>query len=136
MHHRWTVDAASLRAFKVNIQIQEAQFGLAALAAHITKTYNRRLTTLEYLSALYPPTLSVEQVAQITGLQSRTIRNQLCGANQKFPVRSFVQGRKRCFALTDVAEYLDGLRAIQPTRRRGRPRKAEQIERQRLAAGG
>jgi len=70
----------------VNIQIQEAQLGLAALAAHVTKNYNRRLTTIEYLSALYPPTLSVEQVAQITCLQASTIRNQLCGENPKFPI--------------------------------------------------
>lgn len=118
----------------MNIQIQEAQLGLAALAAHITKNYNRRITTLEYLSALYPPTVSVEQVAHITCLQASTIRNQLCGETPRFPIPSFVQGRRRCFALVDVAEYLDRLRGQR--RGRGRPRKAEQLGRQQLTANG
>jgi hypothetical protein len=123
---------------QVNIQISDAQLGLAVLAAHIEKSYNRRLTTLEYLSALYPPTVSVEQLAQITCLHAGTIRNQLSGENPRFPIPSFRQGKKRCFSLVDVAVYLDGLHAqkVAGKRKRGRPRKAEQIARRQAAQAG
>ncbi|MGR8024366.1 MULTISPECIES: helix-turn-helix domain-containing protein [Burkholderiales] len=98
-------------------------------------------TSLAYLSSLYPPALSVAQVAEITSEAPQTIRNRLSkGSKVKYPIPSFKVGRKRVFRLIDVAAFIDQQCAEDPSNpanlrpRRGRPTKAEQIaKRQALA---
>lgn len=92
-------------------------------------------TLLEYLTQLYPPTLSVRQVSEITSETEQTIRNAI--SQRRYPISSFKIGSKRVFSLIEVAGYLEGLRMADPShpanqrRRRGRPSKLEQIARQR-----
>ncbi|WP_158332653.1 helix-turn-helix domain-containing protein [Burkholderia multivorans] len=58
-------------------------------------------TSLAYLSSLYPPALSVAQVAEITSEAPQTIRNRLSkGSKVKYPIPSFKVGRKRVFRLS------------------------------------
>ncbi len=63
------------------------------------------VSTLEFLSKAYPPTLTVEQVSEITSEQPQTIRNLISQGRYRVP--SFKIGRKRVFRLLDVAEYID-----------------------------
>lgn len=87
-------------------------------------------TFLEYLTPLYPPTLSVRQVSQITSETEQTIRNAI--SQGRYPVPSFKLGSKRVFRLLDVANYIDSLCAADPSHpanrrpRRGRPTKVQQ----------
>lgn len=88
-------------------------------------------TSLAYLSALYPPALSIAQVAEITSEAPQTIRNRLSAGT--YPVPSFKVGRKRAFRLVDVAAFIDRQCADDPSNpsnrpsRRGRPTKVEQV---------
>lgn len=87
--------------------------------------------SLAYLSSLYPPALSVAQVAEITSEAPQTIRNRLSAGT--YPVPSFKAGRKRAFRLVDVAAFIDQQIAVDPSNsanrpaRRGRPTKVQQI---------
>lgn len=99
---------------------------------------NHAGTSLAYLTSLYPPALSVSQVAEITGEAPQTIRNRLSAGT--YPVPSFKVGRKRTFRLIDVATFIDRQCADDPSNqanlrpRRGRPTKVQQIaKRQALA---
>ncbi|MDR3383928.1 helix-turn-helix domain-containing protein [Cupriavidus basilensis] len=89
-----------------------------------------QLTLLEYLTPLYPPTLSVRQVSEITSETEQTIRNAI--SQHRYPIPSFKIGSKRVFTLIEVAAYLDGLRAADPSHpanlrpQRGRPTKVQQ----------
>lgn len=89
-----------------------------------------QLTFLEYLTPLYPPTLSVRQVSEITSETEQTIRNAI--SQGRYPIPSFKLGGKRVFRLLDVADYIDGLCAADPSHaanrrpRRGRPTKVQQ----------
>ncbi|WP_454734313.1 helix-turn-helix domain-containing protein [Cupriavidus pauculus] len=91
------------------------------------------VSTLEFLSKTYPPTLSVEQVSEITSEQPQTIRNLISQGRYRVP--SFKIGRKRVFRLVDVAEYIDQQLLADPSHpsrrkpRRGRPTKVEQLAR-------
>ena len=101
------------------------------------------VNTLEFLSTSYPPTLTVDQVSQITSEHSQTIRNLISLGSYRIP--SFKIGRKRVFRLIDVAEFIERQRIADPSHpshkrpRRGRPTKVEQLIRQQVAhipAGG
>ncbi|MFX3545888.1 helix-turn-helix domain-containing protein [Ralstonia mannitolilytica] len=89
-----------------------------------------QLTFLEYLTPLYPPTLSVRQVSEITSETEQTIRNAI--SLGRYPIPSFKIGSKRVFRLLDVATYIDGLCAADPSHpanrrpKRGRPTKVQQ----------
>ncbi|SPD48424.1 conserved protein of unknown function [Cupriavidus neocaledonicus] len=91
-------------------------------------------TLLEYLTQLYPPTLSVRQVSEITSETEQTIRNAI--SQRRYPIPSFKIGSKRVFSLVEVAGYLEGLRTADPSHpanqrpKRGRPTKVEQVARQ------
>lgn len=96
------------------------------------------VSTLDFLSKNFPPTLTVEQVSQITSEHSQTIRNLVSLGSYRIP--SFKIGRKRVFRLIDVAEYIEQQRAADPSHpkhkraRRGRPTKVEQLVRQQIVA--
>lgn len=88
------------------------------------------ITFLEYLTPIYPPTLSVRQVSEITSETEQTIRNAI--SQGRYPIPSFKIGSKRAFRLVDVATYIDGLCAVDPSHpanrrpKRGRPTKVQQ----------
>lgn len=88
------------------------------------------LSLISFLTPLYPPTLTVRQVSEITSENEQTIRNAI--SQGKYPIPSFKLGNKRLFRLLDVATYIDGLCAIDPSnpinrrRKRGRPTKVQQ----------
>ncbi len=93
---------------------------------------------LDYLSSRYPPTLCVDQVAEITSESPQTIRDKL--SKGTYPIPSFKHTTKRLFRLIDVAEYIDRQFAADPSNpanrrpRRGRPTKVEQLAKQRAVA--
>ncbi|KOF53025.1 hypothetical protein AD428_16330 [Achromobacter sp. DMS1] len=97
------------------------------------------VNTLDFLSKSYPPTLTVEQVSQITSEQPQTIRNLVSQGRYRIP--SFKIGRKRVFRLVDVAEFIDQQLLADPSHpskkkpRRGRPTKVEQMARQAASLG-
>ncbi|CAM3049343.1 Uncharacterised protein [Ectopseudomonas mendocina] len=88
------------------------------------------LSLINFLASLYPPTLTVRQVSEITSENEQTIRNAI--SQGKYPIPSFKLGSKRLFRLLDVATYIDELCAIDPSnplnrrRKRGRPTKVQQ----------
>ncbi|MEE4460945.1 helix-turn-helix domain-containing protein [Azotobacter chroococcum] len=88
------------------------------------------LSLIEFLTPLYPPTLTVRQVSEITSENEQTIRNAI--SQGTYPIPSFKLGSKRLFRLLDVASYIDELCAKDPSnpanqrRKRGRPTKVEQ----------
>lgn len=92
------------------------------------------VSTLEFLNKSYPPTLTVEQVSEITSEQPQTIRNLVSQGCYRIP--SFKIGRKRVFRLIDVADFIDRQFLADPSHpsrkkpRRGRPTKVEQLVRQ------
>lgn len=76
------------------------------------------VSTLDYLSSRYPPSLSVKQVGEITSESVDTIRQQL--SRGRYPIPSFKVGSRRVFRLIDVAVYIDRQYAAAnpvPTRR-------------------
>lgn len=91
-------------------------------------------SSLSYLSTKYPPSLSVEQLAEITSESPQTIRNRLTLGNYHVP--SFKVGRKRVFRLVDVAQFLDQSLFDDPSHpnhrrpKRGRPTKVERAMRE------
>lgn len=95
------------------------------------------VTFLDFLSSRYPPTLTIEQVGEITSEHSQTIRNRL--SEGKYHIPSFKVGSKRLFKLIDVAEFIERQSAADPSHpgnkhpRRGRPTKVEQMARQQAA---
>lgn len=88
-------------------------------------------SSLPYLSSLYPPALSIAQVAEITSEAPQTTRNRL--SKGTYPIESGKVGRKRVFRLIDVAALIDQQIAVDPCNpanrpaQRGRPTKAEQV---------
>jgi len=97
-----------------------------------------QLTLLEFLTPLYPPTLSVRQVSEITSETEQTIRNAI--SQGRYPIPSFKIGSKRVFSLVEVAGYLEALRTADPSHpanrrpKRGRPTKTEQLSRRQALA--
>lgn len=94
---------------------------------------------LDFLSSKYPPTLTVEQVSEITSEHPQTIRNMV--SQKRYHVPSFKVGRKRLFRLTDVASFIDRQfqsdpgQTIRARPKRGRPTKIEQMARRQAANG-
>jgi len=94
--------------------------------------------TLVLLSSRYPAVVDLVDAARECARAHQTLLNELSGG--RCALRCFKQGRRWYVRLTDLADYIDahalGGRAEQtlPTRRRGRPTKAEVIAR-RIAAG-
>ncbi len=95
-------------------------------------------STLDYLKTVYPPSLSVKQVAEITSESPATIAGALCRG--QYPIPSFKIGSKRVFRLIDVASYLDQQFAVantpKRTKKRGRPTKVEQLARRHATQAG
>lgn len=95
------------------------------------------VSTLDFLCKSFPPTLTVEQVSEITSEQPQTIRNLVSQGCYRIP--SFKIGRKRVFRLVDVAEFIDRQFLADPSHpshqkpKRGRPTKVEQLARRRAA---
>lgn len=89
------------------------------------------VTSLEYLSTRYSPTLSVPDVSEITGEHEQTIRNRLSAGD--YPIASFKIGKRRLFRLQDIAAYIDQMclaDASHPSNKRpkpGRPTKIQQL---------
>lgn len=61
------------------------------------------LSLISYLTPLYPPTLTVRHLSEITNEHEQTIRNAI--SQGKYPIPSFKLGGKRLFRLVDVATY-------------------------------
>lgn len=80
----------------------------------------------DVLSTKYPPLVSIEQLAVMTGIKDRTYRHWLsCG---RMPIPVVRLGGSIRFKLLDVANWIDGGQET-ATRRRGRPTKAEAVAR-------
>jgi len=95
------------------------------------------LNTYELLAKSYPPLVSVSQLASITGINDRTYRDWL--RRGTMPVPTLRLGGVLRFRLMDVAQWIDSgaqgtvggsTPPILPRRKRGRPRKTEQMSQQ------
>lgn len=93
--------------------------------------YPAVFVSIEFLRSHFPPTLSVQQVSEITSEHEQTIRNKL--SKKLYPIPSFKIGRKRLFRLIDVAEYIDQQCFSDPSHpsntrpKKGRPTKVQQL---------
>lgn len=93
--------------------------------------YPAVVVTVEFLRSQFPPTLSVQQVSEITSEHEQTIRNKL--SKKVYPIPSFKIGRKRLFRLVDVADYIDQQCFFDPSHpsntrpKKGRPTKVQQL---------
>lgn len=103
-----------------------------------------QVTTIEYLSTRFLPTISVRDLSEITTEHEQTIRNKI--SKGVYPIPSFTIGRKRLFRLIDVAVFIERQREADPSHpahqrpKRGRPTKVEKLARERaqssLSAAG
>lgn len=90
-----------------------------------------QVTTLEFLSTRFLPTITVRDLSEITTEHEQTIRNKV--SKGVYPIPSFAIGRKRLFRLIDVAAFIDMQRAADPSHpanqrpKRGRPTKVQQL---------
>lgn len=90
-----------------------------------------QVTTIEYLSTRFLPTISVRDLSEITTEHEQTIRNKI--SRKVYPIPSFTIGRKRLFRLIDVAEFIECQRKADPSypakarKKRGRPTKVQQL---------
>lgn len=91
-------------------------------------------SSLVLLERLFPGRVAipVPELAQAIGLAAQTIRNRI--SDGTFPIPTIKQGAFRYALLTDVAQYLDSLRAQATRPKRGRPTKASQIARRQAAS--
>lgn len=84
-------------------------------------------TTYEVLCLTYPALMTLEQVALETGLAERTLRNWLVMG--RFPLPVVRLGKAVRVRTTDLAVWIDeGTSFVQQKRRRGRPKKSDQIQ--------
>jgi hypothetical protein len=67
------------------------------------------LMTQAYLLDKYGPRLSVDQLAEVLGLEPRTVYNQVSAKTCR--VKTYLDGGKRFADVRDVAETFDALRA-------------------------
>lgn len=89
-------------------------------------------TMLEYLSALFPACISVQELSSITSERQQTIRNRLSAGQYPIPSFNPIGTRRRLFRLVDVAAYIDRSLALSHVstgkrRGRGRPTKLEMM---------
>ena len=66
------------------------------------------LITQALVAERYGLRLSVEQLAEVLGLATSTIRNQISAGT--FPVKTYTDGGKRWADFRDVAEHFDQCR--------------------------
>lgn len=105
------------------------------------------IPTYDVLLRDYPPLVSVMQLAAITGIHGRTYRDWMRRGTMPVPILRL--GGALRFRLIDVAQWIDGqvsLGAQQgieevggtlpllPRRKRGRPKKAESLARDRQSS--
>jgi len=90
-------------------------------------------STLVLLERLFPGRIAipVPELSTAIGLAAQTIRNRI--SDGTFQIPTIKQGAFRYALISDVAAYLDSLRAQATRPKRGRPTKASQIARR---AGG
>lgn len=72
--------------------------------------------------------MTLEQVAEALGIAPRTLRNRIAARRDHPPFRR--SGHQKIFLKKEVMDWLQSLpaRTAETPRRRGRPRKAEQVE--------
>lgn len=73
----------------------------------------------------YQMLITIEDVAKILGLTTKTVRNQM--ANGRFPIKTGKYGGARRIDIRELARYLDSGGYITKKRKRGRPKKTEQV---------
>lgn len=91
----------------------------------------------------------LSQAGRLLGMKPKTAANQACRG--EFPIHSFLFGRVRYVAVSDIAAHIDAARGIveaelgvappapppvPPKRRPGRPTKLENMLRRATQAGG
>ena len=81
-----------------------------------------QITTYELLGQVYPPLLSLEQLADLAGLAVRTLRNWISAG--QFPLPVVKLGGSVRVKLVDVANWIDR-ETIDPRHKVGRPSKLE-----------
>jgi predicted site-specific integrase-resolvase len=88
-----------------------------------------KMKMIEILAQKYPVLLNFQEVGEILRVRERTIRNWQSRGKLPFPTFK-INGAVRV-KLTDLVEFIEnGNRQEIKKRRRGRPTKAEQMERQ------
>ena len=96
---------------------------------------NYTLSFAEYLFNKYPPTITVKQLAEITGENEQTIRNRL--SKGTYPLNAIKPFGKVCFLITEVVEMFQKIEAVEVKNikrvKKGRPTKIEQMAKRRLA---
>lgn len=64
--------------------------------------------------------------SESAGIQEQTARNKLsCG---KFPIKTVMNGSRRFIHISDLADYIESLRAESLKPKRGRPTKASKFK--------
>lgn len=95
------------------------------------------MDSLQLLKELFPGQVQLPLLAvgKVCGMAMQTTKNRVWDGS--FPIPVGREGKRRFCHILDVAAYLDAQRAGGAhKKKRGRPSKAEQIERQAAAAGG
>jgi len=85
-------------------------------------------STLAYLESVFPglALVPVLHAGQCLSYAAQTTKNKVHDGT--FPIKTILVGGKRVVKKTDLASYIDSLGQDKP--RRGRPTKAEQLQRQ------
>lgn len=63
------------------------------------------LTWFDYLLSRYPPTITVDQLSEITSEHPNTIRNLI--SKGAYGIPSYKHRSKRLFRITDVARFIE-----------------------------
>ena len=130
---------AGPRAWLEECRVRNAELGSSVLLFSTKKPICECLgnTTLAFLCKSYWPTLTVEQVSEITSELPQTIRNLISEDSYRIP--SFKIGCNRVFGLVDVTDFVDLQFQADPSHPshvkpwRGRLTKVEQLARQQAA---
>lgn len=67
------------------------------------------IITQAFVFERYGPRLDIEQLAEVLGLEKKTLYNQVSAGTCK--VKTYVDGGKRFADYRDVAEHFDALRS-------------------------
>jgi len=68
------------------------------------------IITQAFVFERYGPRLDIEQLAEVLGLEKKTLYNQVSAGTCK--VKTYVDGGKRFADYRDVAEHFDAMRAL------------------------